>query len=106
MDSGRAPDPDGGPRVPAAQARTPDSGGASSAELTARRTPPWRWWAIGAAVLVVAGVALTLGGRGSAPGSGVRQWLGVGSVCGNGRTESGEECDDGNGQSDDRCLPT
>src|SRR5687768_4278902 len=104
MDSGRAPDPDDGPRVPAGQARTPDGGGATSAESPAPRVPPWRWAALAAVLLIVVGGALALGARRSAPGSGVLQWLGMGSVCGNGRAEAGEECDDGNGRADDRCL--
>lgn len=59
----------------------------------------------GAAVLLVGiGVALIVPRSGASEG--VRQWLGVGSVCGNGRVEAPEECDDGNADSQDRCLPT
>ena len=69
--------------------------------------PRWRRTAgLAAAAVLLLGLVAWLGGRGSPPAAGVKRWLGVGAVCGNGQVESGEECDDGNPGPADRCLPS
>ena len=101
MESGRSPGRDDDPRDPNSQAGSQDP----RARIDRPTGPPrWPWLAGGAALLLVLGALLLA--RASPPGAGVRQWFGGGAVCGNAQVEPGEECDDGNSQANDRCLPT
>jgi cysteine-rich repeat protein len=112
MGSGRSPGPDPGEAARSSAGRPPDaatSESVSSPGPEGDRPQPGRWRrpaALAAGAIVVVGLALWLGGRGSPPAAGVKRWLGVGAVCGNGQLESGEECDDGNTSATDRCLPS
>jgi cysteine-rich repeat protein len=83
---------DGGARLPSP----------SNARAISRRRP-----ALGLAVaLALVGLGgLTLARRYARPDGSLGRLVGLGSACGNGRIDSGEECDDGNARADDGCLP-
>jgi cysteine-rich repeat protein len=49
-------------------------------------------------------VAVALARRFAAPQGSIGRLVGLGSDCGDGQLDSGEECDDGNGRNDDGCL--
>src|SRR5689334_13777730 len=90
------------PRTPA----RPQDGGAAapaSAPGRARRRPSPTLLA--AALALLAAVAFMAVRQLAAPGGSLGRLVGLGSSCGNGQVESGEECDDGNDRSDDGCLP-
>ena len=108
MGSGRSPGPDPGEAARVTQPAGRPAGATDESGSTGPVTGPrWRRTAgLAAAAVLLLGLVAWLGGRGSPPAAGVKRWLGVGAVCGNGQVESGEECDDGNASPADRCLPS
>jgi cysteine-rich repeat protein len=107
MERGKSPTRDDSARAPApaekaARADTDPHGGGGAAWPRG-----WRLSALlAAAAAAVLGGLLFLAPSQSQPAATLRTWLGIGSACGNGRLEPGEECDDGNASATDRCLPS
>jgi cysteine-rich repeat protein len=106
MEGGKSPGRDDEPRDPSLANRSAraDHDGENGEQTS--RPRGWRLSALlaAAAAVVLAGL-LFLAPSQSQPAATLRTWLGLGSACGNGRVETGEECDDGNESATDRCLP-
>src|SRR5687767_200580 len=90
------------------RARKPsDDGGAPSPSAQPSRAPGRRPPAVALVIGVVllAVVAVAAARRFATPEGSIGRLVGLASSCGNGRVDSGEECDDGNPRSDDGCRP-
>jgi cysteine-rich repeat protein len=100
MEGGKSPGRDDQPRDPSVEVELRGSG-------AARPRGRLSMLAAAGAVTLIALVGIVLLSPAQfQPAATMRQWLGIGSACGNGRVEQGEECDDGNLAANDRCLPT